>query len=63
MEAMEQSIQEALQRVQEMDFREMEEKMRRSLENMEHKHHYFEQEKKTLDEMIRELEKLELEEK
>jgi len=63
LQAIEKSIQEAMQRIQEMDFSELEEKMRHSLKNIEHQHFYFDQEKKSLEEMISELEKLELEEK
>ena len=61
-EAIEKSIQEAMIKLENIDFTKMEKNIRKSLENLEIENFHIQNRMKTLDEMILELEKLELKE-
>jgi bla regulator protein blaR1 len=61
-EEIEKSIEESLKKLENIDFVEMEEKMIKAMENLEKENFHLDREKEKLDEMIKELEKLELKE-
>ena len=56
-------IEEAMKEIKEIDFAEIEKEMQAAMKNMEHEKLNLDKEKKNIDEMIEELEKLELDNK
>jgi bla regulator protein BlaR1 len=62
-EEMQREIEEAMKEIKEIDFAEIEKEMQFAMQNMEEENLNLDKEKKNIDEMIEELEKLELDKK